>query len=96
MARKKRKISQKKFMTIADALKGFNEEYENRAPSKLKSKSLLFPSQNIPPFGQDLLTHGPINPIGLVHFEYFGGQFPHLAPLGVHGENENQKRIYWY
>ena len=88
---KKRKISQKKFMTIADALKGFNEEYENRAPSKLKSKSLLFPSQNIPPFGQGLLTHGPINPIGLGHFGYFWGQFPHLAPLGVHGENENQK-----
>ena len=38
--RKRKKTGQKKPMTLADALKGFNEEHENRAPSKLRARRL--------------------------------------------------------
>ena len=36
----RQKTGQKKQMTLADALKGFNEEHENRAPSKLRARRL--------------------------------------------------------
>ena len=36
----RKKSGQKKPITLADALKGYNEEHENRAPSKLRARKL--------------------------------------------------------
>ena len=37
---KRKKTGQKKPITLAEALKGYNEEHENRAPSKLRARKL--------------------------------------------------------
>ena len=70
---------QKKPFSLIEALKGYNEEFEKRAPSKIRERLKQFnlnPNQNIPFFPHGFPIHGPL-PIGGPHLP--------LGLLGIHG-----------
>ena len=87
--RKRNKLSEKKPMTLSDALKGFNEEHENRAPSKLRARRLRAQPHTFENTGGEMVAsgrraggrkggfgmEGPMahGPMGMAHGPGFGG-----------------------
>ena len=59
MAGKRKKYNSKKIMTLSDSLEGFNREYENRAPSKIRARSFIMPKRNAYDEIPGFLPHGP-------------------------------------
>ena len=84
-AGKRKKYETKKIMTLSDALEGYNKEYEDRAPSKLISRSLMMPLQEMPGF----FLYGPTKRIPpLSHGEHFCNIPPFInphGPISTHG-----------
>ena len=85
VAGKRRKMGQKKPMTLSDALKGFNEERTKRLKALSFFHSGKFGkrfSKDIPPFG-GIPPHGISMPMSLTHGGMMGGPLSKIPPKGA-------------
>ena len=80
---RKKKATQRRPMTLQDALKGFNEEHENRAPSRLRARRLRSNPHTYENTGGEMVGSGRRGKMLRAHGP-MGGPMAH-GPMGGFG-----------